>query len=116
MAMIPALASILLSGLIAYAMLFAFFATMPRVVAGRSTILGFALQWLLILVLALPAIAVAYFGPSWLYEVLFGRAATKDQRLWLMLGGIALLGFCFFIALRSSAGRRYSQWGRRVAK
>jgi hypothetical protein len=115
MAMIPALASMVIAGFVAYAMLFAFFALVPRVVAGRASILGFSLQWLLIAVLVLPAIAVAYFGPSWLYEASFGRTATKDQRLWLIVGGIALLVVCFLVALRSSAGKRYSQWRRRVA-
>ena len=113
--MIAALTALLLSGLVAYAMLFAFFALVPRVVPVRASILGFSLQWLLIAVLALPTIAVAYFGPSWLYEVPFGRAATKDQRTWLIISGIALFGICFVIALRSSAGKRYSQWRSRVA-
>jgi hypothetical protein len=108
--MISALASLVLSGLFAFGLLFAFFRLVPQVVADCSSAPSFALQWFLVAVLVLPAIGVAYFGPSWLYEVPFGRVATNDQRLWLMLGGITLLGICFLIALRSSAGRRYTQW------
>jgi hypothetical protein len=108
--MIPALASLLLAGLVAFGMLFVFFALVPRVVANRSGVFSFAMQWLLIAVLVFPAIAVAYFAPSWLYEVPFGQAATKDQRFWFMVVGIALFVGCFLVALRSSAGKRYSQW------
>src|SRR5436190_23114106 len=108
--MIPALVSLVLSGLLAFGMLSAFFALVPRVVADRSAGLSFTLQWFLVAVLALPAIAVAYFGPIWLYEVPFARVTTRDQRHLLIVGGIALLGICFLFALRSSAGKRYSQW------
>ena|SRR5689334_19245061 len=108
--MILGLASILISGLVAYAMLIAFLALAPRVAAGRSSIRSSSVQWLLVAALVLPAIAVAYFGPSWLFDVPFGQAATKDQRFWLIVGGIALLIICFLVALRSSAGKRYSQW------
>jgi hypothetical protein len=111
--MIPALASLVLSGLVAFAMLFAFFALVPRVAADRSAGPSFTLQWFLITVIVHPAFAVAYFAPSWLYEVPFGRVATKEQRLWLIIGGIALFGICFLVALRSSAGKRYTQWRRR---
>jgi hypothetical protein len=108
--MVQALTSLILSGLVAYAMLIAFFALVPRFAAGRSPILAFSLQWLPIVVLALPAIAVAHFGPSWIYEVPFGRTATQDQRTWLIIGGLSLLGISFLVALRSSAAKRYSKW------
>jgi hypothetical protein len=108
--MIPALASLVLAGLVAFGMLFAFFSLVPRVVANRPGIFSFTLQWLLIAVLVFPAIAVAYFAPTWLYEVPFDQVATKDQRFWLIVGGIALFVGCFLVALRSSAGKRYSQW------
>ena len=55
-------------------------------------------------------IAVAYFAPSWLYKVPFGQVATSDERLWLIVGGIAVFAICFLVALRSSAGQRYSKW------
>jgi hypothetical protein len=110
--MIPALASVVLAGLVAFGMLFAFVALVPRVVANRAGVLSFTLQWLLVAVLVFPAIAVAYFAPSWLYEVPFGQVATKEQRFWFIVGGVALFVGCFLVALRSSAGRRYSQWRR----
>jgi hypothetical protein len=91
-------------------MLFSFFALVPRIVANRSTALSFILQWLMIAILVLPAIAVAYFGPSWLYEAPFGQVASKYSRLWLIVGGVALFGGCFVAALRSSAGKQYSKW------
>jgi hypothetical protein len=108
--MIPALASLVIAGLVAFGMLFVFFALVPRVVANRPGIFSLTLQWLLIAVLVFPAIAVTYFAPSWLYEVPFGQAATKAHRFWLIMGGIALFVVCFLVALRSSAGKRYSQW------
>lgn len=113
--MMPALTSLLLSGLVAYAMLVAFFELVPRVAAGRSAKLGFLLQWLLIAGLVLPAIAIACFGPNWLYEVPFGRAATEAQRSWLIIGGLTLLVTSFLVALLSSAGKRYSKWRSRVS-
>ena len=108
--MIPALASLVLAGLAAFGMLIAFLALVPRVVARRPGIFSFTVQWLLIAIVVFPAIAVAYFAPSWLYEVPFGQVATKDQRFWLILGGIALFAGIFLVALRSSAGKRYSRW------
>ena len=108
--MIPALASFVLSGLVAFGMLFSFLALVPRVVVGRSTALSVILQFFLIGILVLPAVAVAYYGPSWLYEAPFGQVATKDQRLWLIVGGIALFCGCAAVALRSSAGKQYSKW------
>jgi len=105
-----ALASLVLAGLVAFGILFGFFALVPRVVANRAGVSSFTLQWLLIAVFVFPAIAVAYFAPSWIYEVPFGQVATKDQRFWLILCGIALFVGCFVLALRSPAGKRYSRW------
>jgi len=109
-AVIQALVSLLIAGLVTYAMLVAFFATVPRVVDGRSSTASFVLQYLLIALFVLPAIAVAYFGPLWLLQVPFDRDTTKDERFWLIIGGILLLGIAFVGAVRSSVGRRYSQW------
>jgi hypothetical protein len=113
--MTPVLLSLLFAGLASFAMLCLFFALVPRLAADGRFISSALVQWLLIAALVFPAIAAAIFGPSWLYEVTFSRATTKDQRLWLIIAGVGLLAVCVFCALQSSPGKIYSSWRTRVA-
>ena len=113
--MIVALLSVLIAGFASFAMLYSFFALVPRFAGDGRSVSSALIQWLLIASVVIPAIAVAFYGPIWLYQVAFSRATTEDQRLWLILAGIGLLAVCMLGALRSPAGKRYSMWRTRVA-
>lgn len=113
--MIEVVASIALPGLMTFAFLYVFLRLAPRLAARRATTVSFLTQWLLILVLVMPAIAIAILGPSWLFEVLTQGATTKESRAWLLLGGVLVLAVCCFAAIRSPTGRRYSAWRSSVA-
>jgi hypothetical protein len=107
--------SFLLSGLAAFALLCAFVALVPRFAGSGKSIMSVVLQYILIAAVVVPAIGIAIFGPLSLYEVIFSRSTTKDQRFWLLLGGSLLLVICLFSALRTAVGRRYLLWQSRVA-
>jgi hypothetical protein len=113
--MIPVALSFLLSGLAAFALLCAFAALVPRVAGDGKSLVSVALQYVLIVAVVLPAIAIAVFGPLWLYEVAFGHPTTKDLCFWLLFGGTVLLVACLIAAATSTVGRRYFSWQSRVA-
>jgi hypothetical protein len=113
--MLKVIASIALPGLTTFAFLCLFLWLAPRFAAGAAASVSFLTQWLLILVLVMPAIAVAILGPSWLFEVLTQGAITKVGRAWLILGGVLMFVVCCFAAIRTPTGRRYSLWRSSVA-
>jgi hypothetical protein len=106
--------SLFLAGLASFGLLGLFFLLVPRVVGERASAASSLLQYVLILALVVPAIAAAIFGPGLFFELTANDAATKDQRTWLIVGGIASLCVTCVAALRSPAGRRYSAWRARV--
>src|SRR4051812_48815589 len=106
-AWIFALLSLVFAGAASFAMLYLFFALVPRLGARRRALTSILIQWILIASVVIPAIAAAIFGPIWLYQVVFNYATTQNQRLWLIASGILALVLCFLAAMRSAAGRRY---------
>jgi hypothetical protein len=113
--MMLAALSFLLSGLAAFSLLCAFVALVPRVAGSGKSIISGLLQYILIAAVVVPACGIAIFGPLSLYEVIFSRPTTKDQRFWLLLGGPLLAMICLFSTLRTAVGRRYLSWQSRVA-
>lgn len=113
--MMLAASSFLLSGLAAFALLYAFVALVPRLASSGKSLMSGLLQYILIAAVVAPAIGIAIFGPLSLYEVSLGRPTTKDQRFWFLLGGSVLFVICLFSALRTAVGRRYLSWQSRVA-
>jgi hypothetical protein len=112
--MVAALLSVLIAGFASFAMICLFLALVPRLAGDGKSVSSALIQWLLIASVVMPAIAVAFYGPIWLYQVVFSRATTEDQRVWLILAGIGLLAVCMFGAFRTPAGKRYSRWRSRV--
>jgi hypothetical protein len=106
---------VLLAGLASYALLCLFLALVPRLAGERKSVVSFLLQYLLILVLVVPAIAAAIFGPSLLIELTANESRTENQNAGLIVVGSVLLVGCLIAALRSPAGRRYTSWRSRVA-
>lgn len=113
--MMLAALSFLLSGLAAFALLCAFVALVPRLAGSGKSITSVLVHYILIAAVVVPAIGIAIFGPLALYEVIFSRPMTKDERFWLLLGGSLLLVICLFSTLRTAVGRRYLSWQSRVA-
>jgi hypothetical protein len=111
--MILAALSFLPAALVAFAMLYAFVAFVPRLFGNGRSLWSFLLQWALGLAVVVPVSGVALFGPLWLYEVFFSRPTTKDSRFCFLLGGAALLATCLVAAFRSEAGKQYSSWDSR---
>jgi hypothetical protein len=102
-----ALLSFLISGLVSFAMEWLFVRMVPLLSVDGQPVSNFKFKWRLVMPVLIPAMAIAIFGPAWLYEVAFGCAMKKGQRLWFILSGVGLHVACMHAALRTPAGKRY---------